>query len=229
MKENFVVNAESRKDQGKGASRRLRHEGKVPAIVYGGKSEPVSLTVSLNEMSKHLNVEAFYSHLLSLNIEGKSEQVVLKDLQRHPVTGYAMHVDFQRVLADKLLRMQVPLHFKGGDVAPGVKIGGGVVEHILNQVEVECLPKDLPEYIEVDLSAMEVNDSIHLSGLKLPEGVTLQQLKHGNDLSVVAIHLPRVTVEEEPAAAAPSADVPASAQKAPAAAADAGKKDEKKK
>ncbi len=229
MKENFVVNAASRKDQGKGASRRLRHEGKVPAIVYGGKADPVSVTVSLNEMSKHLKTEAFYSHLLTLNLDGKTEQVVLKDLQRHPVTGYALHVDFQRVLADKLLRMQVPLHFKGGDVAPGVKIGGGIVEHILNQVEVECLPKDLPEFIEVDLSAMEVNDSIHLSQLKLPAGVVLQQLKHGNDLSVVAVHLPRAAVEEEPAAAPASAEVPATAQKAPAAGADAAKKDDKKK
>lgn len=216
MKDSFVVVAESRADRGKGASRRLRHQGKVPAIVYGGKSGPASLTVSLNEMGKHLQVEAFYSHLLTLNIDGKSEQVVLKDLQRHPVTGYAMHVDFQRVEADKLLRMQVPLHFKGGDVAPGVKIGGGVVEHILNQVEVECLPKDLPEFIAVDLSAMEVGQSIHLSQLNLGEGVVLQQLKHGNDLPVVAVNLPRA-VAEEPAPAA-----------AEAPAADA-KKDEKKK
>ncbi|HEY0975090.1 MAG TPA: 50S ribosomal protein L25/general stress protein Ctc [Solimonas sp.] len=227
MKENFTVNAESRKDQGKGASRRLRHEGKVPAIVYGGKSEPVSVTVSLNEMSKHLKTEAFYSHLLTLNLDGKSEQVVLKDLQRHPVSGYAVHVDFQRVLADQALRMQVPLHFKGADVAPGVKIGGGMVEHLLNQVEVECLPKDLPEFLEVDLSALEVNESVHLSQLTLPAGVVLTLLKHGHDQAVVAIHLPRAAVEEEPAAA-PAAEVPASAQKAPAAA-DAAKKDEKKK
>ena len=154
MKENFVVNAESRKDQGKGASRRLRHEGKVPAIVYGGKDQPRALVVSLNEMGKHLAVEAFYSHILVLKTAESSEQVVLKDLQRHPVTGYAMHVDFQRVLADKVLRMHVPLHFKNAEIAPGVKVGGGIVEHILNQVEVECLPKDLPEFIDSDVSAM---------------------------------------------------------------------------
>ncbi|WP_028081541.1 50S ribosomal protein L25/general stress protein Ctc [Solimonas soli] len=227
-KENFVVNAEPRVDQGKGASRRLRREGKVPAIVYGGKDEPTAIAVSDNELFKHLKVEAFYSHLLTLNLDGVSQQVVLKDLQRHPVTGYAIHADFQRVLADKLLHMHVPLHFKGSDVAPGVKTGGGIVEHQLNQVEVECLPKDLPEYIEVDLSGLNVNESVHLSQLQLPAGVTLVQLKHGNDQSVASVHLPRAAVEEEvPAEAAPAAEVPATAQKAPAA--DAAKKDEKKK
>ena len=230
MKENFVVNAEPRNDQGKGASRRLRREGKVPAVVYGGKDQPVSVAVSGNEMFKHLKVEAFYSHLLTLKIGAESQQVVLKDLQRHPVSVYAIHVDFQRVLADKLLRMHVPLHFKGADIAPGVKTGQGIVEHQLNQVEVECLPKDLPEFIEVDLSALNVNESVHLAQLKLPEGVTLVQLKHGNDQSVASVHLPRAAVEEVVPAEAPSADVPASNQKAPAAApaADA-KKDEKKK
>ncbi|MEQ1440448.1 50S ribosomal protein L25/general stress protein Ctc [Fontimonas sp. SYSU GA230001] len=222
MKQNFVVVAETRADQGKGASRRLRREGKIPAIVYGGTEAPVSISLSANEIGKQLKVEAFYSHLLTLNLNGTSQQVVLKDLHRHPVTGLAMHADFQRVQADKALRMHVPLHFKGADVAPGVKTGGGIVEHLLNQVEVECLPKDLPEYIEVDLSALNVNESIHLSQLKLPAGVTLMQLKHGNDQSVVAIHLPRAAVEEETPAAAP---VEGAAAAAPAAEA---KKEEKK-
>ncbi|MEC9362159.1 MAG: 50S ribosomal protein L25/general stress protein Ctc [Pseudomonadota bacterium] len=218
MKENFVVIAESRADQGKGASRRLRREGKIPAIVYGGGETPTSVSLSANEMGKHLKVEAFYSHLLTLKLDGTEQQVVLKDLQRHPVSGYATHADFQRVQADKLLRMHVPLHFKGETVAPGVKTGGGIVEHHLNQVEVECLPKDLPEYIEVDLSSMQVNESIHLSELTLPQGVTLLELKHDNDQSVVSIHLPRAAIEEE----APAADAPAEG-----AAADA-KKEEKK-
>ncbi|MFC4253649.1 50S ribosomal protein L25/general stress protein Ctc [Sinimarinibacterium flocculans] len=218
MKENFVVIAESRADQGKGASRRLRREGKIPAIVYGGGETPTSVSLSANEMAKHLKVEAFYSHLLTLKLDGTEQQVVLKDLQRHPVSGYATHADFQRVQADKLLRMHVPLHFKGETVAPGVKTGGGIVEHHLNQVEVECLPKDLPEYIEVDLSSMQVNESIHLSELTLPQGVTLLELKHDNDQSVVSIHLPRAAIEEE----APAADAPAEG-----AAADA-KKEEKK-
>ncbi len=230
-KENFVVSAESRKDQGKGASRRLRHTGKVPAVLYGGGEAPVSLSLSLNEMGKHLKTEAFYSHLLTLNLDGSTQQVVLKDLQRHPVRGEAIHVDFLRVRADKELRMQVPFHFIGTDVAPGVKIGGGVIEHILSQIEVQCLPKHLPEFIEIDLSAMELGDTLHLSQLKLGEGVSLTQLNHGNDLAVVSLHLPRV-VEEEPAAAPVAAEVPATAQKAPAAgapAAAAGKKDDKKK
>jgi large subunit ribosomal protein L25 len=220
MKENFVVNAESREDQGKGASRRLRRAGKIPAIVYGGADQPVAVAISANEMGKHLKVEAFYSHLLTLNLAGSQQQVVLKDLQRHPVSGYATHADFLRVQADKLLRMHVPLHFKNAEVAPGVKTGGGIVEHHLNQVEVECLPKDLPEYIEVDLAGMQVNDSVHLSELTVPAGVVLVELKHDNDQSVVSIHLPRAAVEEEvPAAAAADA--------AAAPAADA-KKDEKK-
>jgi large subunit ribosomal protein L25 len=220
MKENFVVNAESREDQGKGASRRLRRAGKIPAIVYGGADQPVAVALSANEMGKHLKVEAFYSHLLTLNLAGSQQQVVLKDLQRHPVSGYATHADFLRVQADKLLRMHVPLHFRNAEVAPGVKTGGGIVEHHLNQVEVECLPKDLPEYIEVDLAGMQVNDSVHLSELTLPAGVVLVELKHDNDQSVVSIHLPRAAVEEEvPAAAATDA--------AAAPAADA-KKDEKK-
>ena len=219
MKENFVVAAESRADQGKGASRRLRREGKVPAIIYGGKDAPTAVAVSANEMFKHLKVEAFYSHLLTLTLGSQTQQVVLKDLQRHPVTGLAIHVDFQRVLADQLLKMHVPLHFVGADIAPGVKPGNGIVEHQLNQVEVECLPKDLPEFIEVDLSQLNVNESVHLSQLKLPEGVALVQLKHGNDQSVASIHLPRAAVEEEVPAAAEGAEAPAAA----------AKKDEKKK
>ncbi|NKF23622.1 50S ribosomal protein L25/general stress protein Ctc [Solimonas marina] len=220
MKENFVVVAEDRADQGKGASRRLRREGKVPAVVYGGTEAPLSISLSANELGKHLKVEAFYSHLLTLKLGDNSQQIVLKDLQRHPVTGYAIHADFQRVLADKLLHMQVPLHFKGADIAPGVKTGGGIVEHHLNQVQVECLPKDLPEFIEVDLSALELNGSVHLSELPLPEGVTLVELKHDNDQPVVSIHLPRGAIEEEAAEAAEAA----------AAAEAAGeKKDEKKK
>ncbi|MDB5986828.1 MAG: ribosomal protein L25/ral stress protein Ctc [Nevskia sp.] len=235
MKENFVVVAEVRNVHGKGASRRLRREGKVPAIIYGGKEDPQAIQVSHNELMKHLKIEAFYSHILSIDIAGKAEQAVLKDLHRHPVREEVMHMDLQRVLADVLLRMHVPLHFKGGDVAPGVKTGGGVVEHHLIQVEVECLPKDLPEFIEVDLSALELNEAVHLSQLKLPENVTPVELKHGNDTSVAAVHLPRVVVEVEAAPAAEAAaEVPATAQKPADAKADAAKagdakKDDKKK
>jgi large subunit ribosomal protein L25 len=216
MKESFVITAESRSAQGKGASRRLRHTGKIPAILYGGKSAPQPITVDHNELSKHLKTEAFYSHILTVNLDGKPEQAVLKDLHRHPVRDEIMHMDLLRVLADQLLRMHVPLHFKGAEVAPGVKTGGGIIEHHLIQVEVECLPKDLPEFLEVDLSQLNVNEAVHLSQLPLPEHVTLVQLKHGNDASVAAVHLPRAVVEVEPVAAPESAEVPATAQKAEA-------------
>lgn len=231
VKENFVINAEARKAQGTGASRRLRREGKVPAILYGGQEAAQSITVGHNELWNHLKTEAFYSHILTLKLDGQEQQVVLKDLMRHPVNNSVMHMDLQRVRADVALRMHVPLHFKGADVAPGVKTGGGIVEHHLNQVEVECLPKFLPEFIEVDLSNLNVNDAVHLSQLQLGEGVTLVQLKHGNDQSVAAIHLPRAAVEETPAEAPVAAEVPATAQKAPEAAAAAApaKKDDKKK
>ena len=225
MKESFVVNAELRNDQGKGASRRLRRTGKVPAILYGGKDKPEQLAVVQHEMNKHLETEAFYSHILTLKFDGKEQQAVLKDIQRHPAEPMFLHFDFQRVFADQAIRMEVPLHFKGGEVCPGVKVGGGIVEHHLMQVEVECLPKNLPEFIEVDLSKMELNDSIHLSHLKLPEGVALVELKHGKDPSVAAVHVPRVVEEETPVAEVPAAEVPASAVKSDAelAAAQAAK------
>lgn len=231
MKQSFVVEAELRTAQGKGASRRLRHEGKIPAILYGGKGQPQPITVNHNELMKQLKVEAFYSHILTVKIGAETEQAVLKDLHRHPVRDEVMHMDLQRVLADQLLRMHVPLHFKGAEIAPGIKTGGGIIEHHLIQVEVECLPKDLPEYLEVELSHLNVNEAVHMSQLKLPENVVLVELKHGNDASVAAVHLPRAAVAEETTAAPVAAEVPATAQKAPDAKAEGGdaKKDEKKK
>jgi large subunit ribosomal protein L25 len=222
MRQKFTIEAESRTVQGTGASRRLRHAGLVPAIVYGGKSEPKMISVNHNELWKNLKHETFYSAIITLNIGGESEQVVLKDLHRHPVREAVLHMDLQRVLADVLLRVRVPLHFKGADVAPGVKTGGGVIEHLLNDVEVECLPANIPEPFEIDVSGLNLNDSIHLSQIKLPEGVELVELKHDNDLAIVALHLPRAA-EEEPAAEA-AAEVPATAQKAPDAKAGAAAK-----
>ena len=252
MNESFVVNAELRADQGKGASRRLRRTGKVPAIIYGGKEQPQQISLSHHEMAKHLETEAFYSHILKLKFDGKTQQAVLKDIQRHPAGPILLHFDFQRVFADVAIRMQVPLHFTGAEIAPGVKTGGGLAEHHLTQIEVECLPKDLPEFIEVDLSKLEINESVHLSAVKLPAGVTAVELKHGKDPSLAAVHVPRVVVEETPTAEVPAGEVPATAIKtpegapgaagakaaagaAPAAAGKAGeakpdaKKDEKKK
>ncbi|MDV3239314.1 MAG: 50S ribosomal protein L25/general stress protein Ctc [Gammaproteobacteria bacterium] len=205
MGTSFELTAESRNDMGKGASRRLRREGKVPAILYGGDGEPKMLSLVHNELVRRLEDEAFYSHILAVNIDGKTEQAVLRDLQRHPAKPVIMHVDLQRVKAGEKLRMQVPLHFVGADVAPGVKTAGGLFIHELNEVEVECLPKDLPEFIEVDVSGMNVSDHLHLSDLRLPAGVELTELHRGegHDLAVAHIEPPRVAAEE--AAAAPEA------------------------
>jgi large subunit ribosomal protein L25 len=229
VKESFVVNAELRTDQGKAASRRLRRTGKVPAVIYGGKDPAQQLVLSHHEMAKHLETEAFYSHILTLKLAGKEQQAVLKDIQRHPAQPILMHFDFQRVFADVAIRMDVPLHFKGGEKCPGVKADGGLVEHTLSVVEVECLPKDLPEFIEVDLSHMKLNETIHLSQLKLPAGVVLIELRHGNDQTVASVHIPRVIEEVAPEAEIAPAEVPASAVKsdaelAAAKAAEAGGK-----
>ena len=207
MKDLFEVQAELRTDEGKGASRRLRHAGKVPAIVYGGEDAPVSLALDHNKILRHLAEEAFYAHILTLNVDGEKQQVVIKDLQRHPASDMRiMHADFLRIDAKHAMTMNVPLHFIGEDVAPGVK-AGGLVAHLMTDAEVSCLPKDLPEYIEVDVSAMEMDGSIHLSEVVLPKGVTLVALSHSQeglaegersayDQAVVSIHAPRAAVEE---------------------------------
>lgn len=202
MKNDFVLEASLRSDLGKGASRRLRREGKVPAVLYGGHKDATSVTMDHNDLFHHLENEAFYSHILTIKVDGKTEQAVLKDLQRHPVKPIIMHVDFQRVSASEKIRMHVPLHFVGGDAAPGVKVGGGIVTHNMNEVEVSCLPKNLPEFIEVDLSNCVLNHSIHMSELKLPAGVELVELAHGHDLPVGGVHATRATVAEEGGAAA---------------------------
>ncbi len=197
MKNDFVLEASLRNDLGKGASRRLRREGKVPAVLYGGHKDAASLTMDHNDLFHHLENEAFYSHILTIKVDGKDEQAVLKDLQRHPYKPVIVHVDFQRVSAKEKIRMHVPLHFVGGDVAPGVKVGGGIVTHNMNEVEVSCLPKDLPEFIEVDLSNCTLNHSIHMSELKLGAGVELVELAHGHDLPVGGVHATRATVADE--------------------------------
>lgn len=199
MSANFNLNAELRSEKGKGASRRLRREGKIPVILYGVGSEPVSLTMKHNQLMHSLENEAFYSHILTLIIDGKEEQAVLKDLQRHPFKPAVLHADFMRVSATEKLRMNVPLHFLGEDVAPGVKEGGGVISHLINDVEVSCLAKDLPEFIEVDVSGVELNATVHLSDLILPKGVELVELSHGgeHDQPVVSIHLTRGSIETE--------------------------------
>jgi len=194
----FELTAEPRNDTGKGASRRLRHSGKVPAIIYGGDKDPEALTLSHNELLRNLQHEAFYSHILMIKTGGGTTSAILRDLQRHPSKPVIMHVDLQRVTADEELRTQVPLHFIGEDKNAAIK-AGGLVSHEQTEVEVECLPKDLPEFIEVDISGMEIGDTLHLSDLKVPEGVTLLELARGenHDQSVVSMHAKRVVTEEE--------------------------------
>ncbi|HEY5602428.1 MAG TPA: 50S ribosomal protein L25/general stress protein Ctc [Gammaproteobacteria bacterium] len=209
MSENFNMTVETRKDVGKGASRRLRRAGKVPGILYGAGKEVVSLIMDHNEIMHHLEHEAFYSHILNVAVDGKPQKAVLKDVQRHPAKPVIMHVDFLRVSETNKIHMHVPLHFKNADIAPGVKIDGGLVSHLMSSVDIVCLAKDLPEYLEVDLGNMKVGDSLHLSDIKLPQGVEIPALAQGpdHDLPIVSVHLKKATleVEEKPAVAEPAA------------------------
>jgi large subunit ribosomal protein L25 len=199
MQENFELVAVSRSDQGKGASRRLRREGMVPGIIYGGGKDPEMFATRHNELIHHLDSEAFYSHILTVNVDGKPQKVVLRDLQRHPSKPFVLHVDLLRVRMDEAIRMTVPLHFDGEDTCPGVKAGGTVL-HGMSDVEIECLPNDLPEYIAIDVSAMQIDDVIHLSQLTMPKGVTLmEQLDEDNDPMLVTIEVMRGAPEAEEA------------------------------
>jgi large subunit ribosomal protein L25 len=220
MKTSFELVAEFRETQGKGASRRLRHEGKVPAILYGGHSEARALTLSHQKLIVMLENERFYSTILSLKVGDQTQNAILKDVQRHPYKNAIVHIDFQRVEDNQKIRMSIPLHFVGAAVSPGVKTQGGLVSHLRNEVEVSCLPKDLPEFIEVDMSALSLNESIHMSQLKIPEGVELTALAK-EDAAVASIHSPRA---EEPEAAATAAAAAEGAAPAAAAAPAAGAK-----
>lgn len=182
----FEIDATSRDDAGKGASRRLRSTGMVPGIVYGGHKDPTMIAVKHNELVHHLEEEAFYSHVLTLNLDGQAESVVLKDLQRHPAKPFVTHVDFQRISAEETIRMHVPLHFINEDVCPGLKMGG-TASHNINEVEVICLPRDLPEFIPVDMAQVEIGQTIHVSEMVMPEGVELTHTLDPN-APVVSIH-----------------------------------------
>jgi large subunit ribosomal protein L25 len=197
--ESFEINAELRESVGKGASRRLRKTGKVPGIVYGTGKDAVMISLDQNKLGHQLDHEAFYSHILTLNIGKKSEQVVLKDLQRHPYKRLIQHIDFLRVDAKEKITMRVPLHFINEEKCVGVKTGGGVVSHVMTDLEISCLPKDLPEYIEIDLLDVNVGEAVHLSDIVMPEGVEIYALSHGGDASqsVASVHLQKVVVEED--------------------------------
>ncbi|MDX1818802.1 MAG: 50S ribosomal protein L25/general stress protein Ctc [Marinobacter sp.] len=194
MSQEFVIEAFPRDDQGKGASRRLRREErKIPAIIYGGDKDATPVAIWHNELKKALENEAFFSHILTVDIQGKKESVILKDLQRHPYKPILTHADFQRVDKDHEIHVNVPLHFINEETAPAIKLQGGVANHQINEVEVICLPQNLPEFIEVDMTEVDMDQVVHLSDLKLPKGVKIAALQQGedHDLPVVAIHKPR--------------------------------------
>ncbi|RUO68880.1 50S ribosomal protein L25/general stress protein Ctc [Idiomarina ramblicola] len=207
----FNIQATVRTDKGKGASRRLRHEDKVPAILYGGKGEPIALALDHNKVNNMADYEAFYSHILTLEFDGKKHQAILKDMQRHPYKPKLTHLDFQRVEKGHKLHTNLPLHFLNEKTAKGVKDEGGVVVHHVNDVEITVLPKDLPEYLEVDIAELNIGDTLHLTDLKLPKGVELVELTKGDDhdQAVVSITAPRVEKEETEEETVAPGDVPA--------------------
>ena len=195
------VVAYPRTQQGTGASRRLRGSGRVPGIVYGANKPAQPVELNQQALLKHLKMEAFHASILDMTVDGAKEQVLLRDYQMHPWKPMVLHVDFQRIDKTKRIHMRVPLHFTNADVSPGVKLGGGMVQHVMNEIEIQCLPDDLPEYIEVDLKDLEVGDSIHVNELVLPKGVEpIAKLKHDNP-AVVTVQVPKAMVVEEEAAA----------------------------
>jgi large subunit ribosomal protein L25 len=238
MKTSFELIAEFRDDQGKGASRRLRHAGRVPAILYGGQREPRALSLDHTKLQLALDNEKFYSSIVELKVGDQTQTAILRDVQRHPWKNQVVHVDLQRVYENEKIRLSVPLHYSGEAVSPGVKTEGGMMSHLKNELVVECLPKDLPEYLEIDVSGLHLNQSLHISDIKLPEGVTSVELQSGKNPSIVAVHAMRAEEVEVPVAAAAEGAAAAApvAGAAPAAAAagdkkpaEAAKKEEPKK
>ena len=234
MKKSFELTAEFREEQGKGASRRLRHSGRVPAILYGGKREPRALSLDHTKLQLALENEKFYSSIMDLKVGEQTQAAILRDVQRHPWKNQIVHVDLQRVYENETIRLSVPLHFSGAAGAPGVKTEGGMMSHLRNELTVECLPKDLPEFLDVDVSGLHLNQSLHLSDIKLPAGVVSVELAAGKNPSIVAVHVMRAEEIEAPVAAVEGAAVaavpgavaapgagPAAGTAAPAAAAGA--------
>lgn len=204
MSTEFSLDAEVRSLAGKGASRRLRREeSRVPGIIYGGDAEPVQISVELRTLVKALENEAFYSQIITLKVDGKEEATILRDLQRHPSKGVPLHADFQRVDMNKAIHTRVPLHFINEESCVGVKMDGGSITHNMSELEVSCLPKDLPEYIEVDLAEVAAGTIVHISDVKLPEGVTSVDLAHGDDHNhpVATVNKPKRGADAEEAAA----------------------------
>ncbi|MGA9334125.1 MAG: 50S ribosomal protein L25/general stress protein Ctc [Rudaea sp.] len=226
----------SRKDEGKGASRRLRRTGQVPAIVYGGSLDPVNIQIDHNTVWLASHNEWFYSSILDLNLNGDTQKVLLRDMQRHPFKPQLLHLDFQRVDENKAIRVRVPLHFLNQDKSPAGKMAGVLISHALSDIEISCLPKHLPEYVEIDLGALEVGDIVHMSDLKLPEGVEIPELRLGREHDAAVVTAQEIRQEVEVAAEGAEGDVAAAAGAtgaapapgATAAAPAAAKKEEKK-
>jgi large subunit ribosomal protein L25 len=227
MRISFTFGADPREMQGKGASRRLRHQGKVPAILYGGKQPPRNLILDQQNLLTMVGNEKFYSSIVQLKIGNETQEAIIKDVQMHPARNVVVHVDLQRVVENEPIRIHLPIHFKNETSSPGVKLQGGIVSHLLTDIEVSCLPKDLPEFLEIDLGAMNNNETKFLSDLPLPQGVTIPALAHGKNIPVVSIHSPRAAEPEAAAAEAAPAEGAVAAAAAPAAGAEA-KKDDKK-
>jgi large subunit ribosomal protein L25 len=238
MRISFTFGADVRGTQGKGASRRLRHTGKVPAILYGAHKDAQALVLDQQNLLTMIADERFYSSIVRLKIGDATQEAIVKDVQMHPAKNVVVHVDLQRVMENETIRIRLPIHFKGESISPGVKTEGGVVSHMLSDVEITCLPKDLPEFLEIDLSGMHLNETKFLADVPVPNGVTIPELAHRN-APVVSIHAPRA--EEPEPVAAEAAAVPAEgaapvagaaaapgAAGAPAAAGDAKKGEEKK-
>ena len=201
------IKATKRDVKGTSASRRLRRAGSVPGVIYGGDSPAIPLLFDYKELFMEFRHEAFHASVLKIEIDGKKEDVLLRDYQLHPVRNTIQHVDFQRVSASEKIHVKVPFHFINAETSPGVKTGGGAVAHIINEAEVSCIAKNLPEFIEVDLGALEAGQSIHLSEIKLPEGVEFVQLAHGSDLAVSSINKPRgASADTTAAPVAPAAE-----------------------
>ncbi|MFO0206802.1 MAG: 50S ribosomal protein L25/general stress protein Ctc [Betaproteobacteria bacterium] len=216
------VTATTRNAQGTSASRRLRRADKVPGIIYGGKVQPTAIEVDHNPLFHALRKEKFHASILEMELDGKSERVLLRDFQMHPYKPQVLHIDFQRVAEDEAIHMRVPLHFVGEENSPAVKLNAAIISHVLSQVDVACLPRDLPEFIEVDLSGIKSTDVLKVSDLKMPAGVK-PVLRGKENPVVVTVSVPGAQAEEDTSAApTPAAEVPATAQKAPPAAAPAG-------
>jgi large subunit ribosomal protein L25 len=213
----FELIAEARTDVGKGASRRLRRDGKLPGIVYGTDKDPSMISLQHNAVMHNLEHEAFYSHILTLKTGDATESVVLKDLQRHPYKRTLLHIDLLRITENEELTMRIPLHYINEEKCTGVKNEGGVISHLMSDMEIVCLPKNLPEYIEVDMLEVKLGDTVHLSDLKLPEGVQIADLLHGHeeDQPVASVQAPKVMASDEAEDAAAEEAAEAAADAAP--------------